>query len=74
MDGWVRTGGRLGGPAPGPEGGASDTAAPGSGTEAGGTGGGRSLKSWARAGKAQKQKKIAATAKTGHSHPLRRHR
>jgi AAHS family 4-hydroxybenzoate transporter-like MFS transporter len=42
-----RVGGRLGGPAPGPEGGARLTAPPGSGTEAGGTGGGRSEKSCA---------------------------
>ena len=45
--GCVRVGGRLGGPAPGPEGGARLTAPPGSGTEAGGTGGGRSEKSCA---------------------------
>src|SRR5690242_415752 len=47
VTGWVRVGGRLGGPAPGPEGGARLTAPPGSGTEAGGTGGGRSEKSCA---------------------------
>src|SRR5215467_10982164 len=40
--GCVSVGGRLGGAAPGPEGGARLTAAPGSGTAAGGTGGGRS--------------------------------
>src|SRR6266700_3609506 len=45
--GWVRVGGRFGGAAPGPDGGARLTAPPGSGTEAGGTGGGRSEKSWA---------------------------
>src|SRR6187402_1301743 len=45
--GWIRVGGRLGGPAPGPEGGARLTAPPGSGTDAGGTGGGRSEKSCA---------------------------
>src|SRR5206468_10318779 len=45
--GCIRVGGRLGGAAPGPEGGARLTAPPGSGTEAGGTGGGRSEKSCA---------------------------
>jgi hypothetical protein len=46
--GCVRVGGRLGGgPAPGPEGGARLTAPPGSGTEAGGIGGGRSENSCA---------------------------
>jgi hypothetical protein len=82
MDGCVNTGGRLegpaaaggSGPAPGPEGGASDTAAPGSGTDTGGTGGGRSLKSWAFAGKAEQKRRAAANASAGHSHLLRRHR
>ncbi|GLH77842.1 hypothetical protein SSBR45G_27500 [Bradyrhizobium sp. SSBR45G] len=60
------------GPAPGPEGGARLTAAPGSGTEAGGTGGGRSLNSWADAGDTAKQASGHAKASASDSRPLRR--
>src|SRR4051812_28986947 len=60
------------GPAPGPEGGARLTAAPGSGTEAGGTGGGRSLNSCAAAGVAAKAASRQDKAGTSHSRPLRR--
>src|SRR6185312_14782581 len=60
--------------AAGPDGGARLTAAPGSGTEAGGTGGGRSLKSWASAGEATKASRKAPSAKTGHACAAHRHR
>ena len=86
MEGCVSTDGRPGGgtagggsgPAPGPDGGARLTAPPASGTEAGGTGGGRSLKSWALAGTAKKasQRPARTTAKAnaGHTRLPRRHR
>src|SRR3954453_3170966 len=67
-----RVGGRLGGPAPGPEGGARLTAAPGSGTEAGGTGGGRSLNSCASAGDIAGPGGSHEKRGTSHRSPLRR--
>jgi hypothetical protein len=60
--GWVSVGGRLG-PAPGPEGGARFMAGPAgvaSGTEAGGTGGGRSENSWADAGTGENDSQAAS--------------
>src|SRR5689334_539279 len=71
--GCIRVGGRLGGPAPGPEGGARLTAPPGSGTEAGGTGGGRSEKSCACAALWPAITRHAARISAGASLPLRRH-
>src|SRR5580704_605867 len=80
MEGWVKTGGRLGGPAaggggspaPGPDGGARLTAAPGSGTALGGTGGGRSVNIWAKAG--VEKAESSTTASAGHSRLPRRTR
>ncbi|MGX1060862.1 hypothetical protein AB7M39_000227 [Bradyrhizobium diazoefficiens] len=71
--GWVRVGGRLGGAAPGPEGGARLTAPPGSGTDAGGTGGGRSEKSCAWATPCPRMTRHAARINAGSSDTLRRH-
>src|SRR5262249_36991011 len=62
--GWVNVGGGGVGPEPGPDGGARLTAAPGSGTEAGGTGGGRSLNNCARAGAAITTAEAATSAIT----------
>src|SRR3954451_13340719 len=60
-----------GAPAPGPDGGARLTAAPGSGTEAGGTGGGRSPNNCAAAGVSASGPDRAASTSTGSSHPPR---
>src|SRR5262249_34984037 len=81
IEGWVNTGGKLAGPvaagggipAPGPEGGARLTAAPGARTEAGGTGGRRALKRGARGGGGKTASKTA-NASTGNSRSTRRHR
>src|SRR5581483_5530809 len=54
--GWVSTGGRF---EDGPDDGARLTAGPGSGTAAGGTGGGRSLNNWALAGATDARPSIA---------------
>src|SRR3954469_22990374 len=69
--GWGRAGGRLGGAAAGPDEGAKLTAPPGSGTEAGGTGGGRSEKSWAWAAPGPRTRQAARS--TGSSNAMRRH-
>src|SRR5262249_59834244 len=71
--GWVSDGGRVGVAEPLPEGGARLTAPPGSGTEAGGTGGGRSENSCARAAVWPKNDSATASMNAGSSRPLRRH-
>lgn len=70
MEGCVNDGGRLGVDA-GPDGGARLTAAPGSGTSAGGTGGGRSLNNWALAGAIVAAKNTVSVS-TDRSQPPRR--
>ncbi|HZC94948.1 MAG TPA: hypothetical protein VE267_02245, partial [Bradyrhizobium sp.] len=68
MLGWFNVGGRLG-TDPGPEGDARFIAAPppASGTEAGGTGGGRSENIWAETGPELRVASIAASNSTGKS-------
>jgi hypothetical protein len=78
MEGCVSAGGRLGGiAADGPDEGARFTAAPGSGTEAGGIGGGWSEKNcaWAEAAKNHDSANAKANVKASASHdwPPRRH-
>ncbi len=70
MEGWVTGAGRLGHRRAGPEGGARFSAGPGrsaaSGTDAGGTGGGRSVNIWAET-EAGIAKIIAAASASGDS-------
>ena len=70
MDGCVNGAGKIGVDA-GPDGGARFIAGPegASGTEAGGTGGGRSLNIWAEAGAASATARITASARTGNRRP-----
>jgi len=70
MVGWVSGAGRLGAE-PDPDGGAKFIAGAGSGTEAGGTGGGRSLNIWAEP--AAGSSNAIASASSGKSLPPRPH-